>query len=85
MALPQSFLVSDVVLSNNLSSKQGQGQQTPDEERRMPLFGKITAIHNASLEISNANGTPSQSKSIRKLNFAKIGKQPSAATSKSAT
>jgi hypothetical protein len=33
MALPQSFLVSDVVLSNNLSSKQGQGQQTPDEER----------------------------------------------------
>src|SRR6266446_5769164 len=56
MALPQSFLVSDVVLSNNLSSKQGQGQQTPDEERRMPLFGKITAIHNASLEISNANG-----------------------------
>src|SRR6266852_612275 len=56
MALPQSFLVSDVVLSNNASSKQGQGQQTPDEERRMPLFGKITAIHNASLEISNANG-----------------------------
>src|SRR6266850_2489777 len=56
MALPQSFLVSDVVLSNNLSSRQGQGQQTPDEERRMPLFGKITAIHNASLEISNANG-----------------------------
>ena len=53
MALPQSFLVSDVSLSQD---KQGQGQQTPDEERRMPLFGKITAIHNASLEISNANG-----------------------------
>jgi len=50
MALPQSFLVSDVVLSQD---KQGQG---PDEERRMPLFGKITAIHNATLEISNANG-----------------------------
>src|SRR5882762_8321515 len=43
MALPQSFLVSDVVLSNNLSSKQGQGQQTLDEERRMPLFVKITS------------------------------------------
>src|SRR6267154_3099611 len=53
MALPQSFLVSDVVLSQD---KQGKDQQTLDEERRMPLFGKITAIHNATLEISNANG-----------------------------
>jgi hypothetical protein len=44
--------VSDVVLSQDLqSSKQGQ-----DEERRMPLFGKITAIHDSSLEISNPNG-----------------------------
>jgi Domain of unknown function (DUF5666) len=52
MALPQSFLVSDVVLSQGLqSSKQGQ-----DEERRMPLFGKITAIHDSSFEISNPNG-----------------------------
>jgi hypothetical protein len=52
MALPQSFLVSDVVLSQDLqSSKQGQ-----DEERRMPLFGRITAIHDSSLEISNPNG-----------------------------
>jgi len=50
MALPQSFLVSDVALSQDLP-KQGQ-----DEERRMPLFGKITAIHDSSLEISNANG-----------------------------
>jgi len=53
MALPQSFLVSDVVLSQD---KQGKDQQPGDEERRMPLFGKITAIHNATLEISNANG-----------------------------
>lgn len=50
MALPQSFLVSDVVLSQD-STKQGQ-----DEERRIPLFGKITAIHDSSLEISNPNG-----------------------------
>lgn len=50
MALPQSFLVSDVVLSQD-SPKQGQ-----DEERRIPLFGKITAIHDSSLEISNPNG-----------------------------
>ena len=51
MALPQSFLVSDVALSQDLQSvKQGQ-----DEERRIPLFGKITAIHDSSLEISNPN------------------------------
>jgi hypothetical protein len=47
MALPQSFLVSDVVLS--------QGH-VPGEEGRVPLFGKITAIHDSSLEISNPNG-----------------------------
>jgi hypothetical protein len=51
MALPQSFLVSDVVLSQNKL-----GQQGSDEERRMPLFGKITAIHDSSLEISNPAG-----------------------------
>jgi hypothetical protein len=53
MALPQSFLVSDVVLSQD---KQAQVQQSPEEERRMPLFGKITAIHDSSLQISNPNG-----------------------------
>ena len=51
MALPQSFLLSDVVLSQDATY-----QQAPGEERRMPLFGKITAIHDASLEISNPNG-----------------------------
>src|SRR5258708_32617591 len=53
MALPQSFLVSDVVLSQD---KQAKDEQTGYERPRMPLFGKITAIHNATLEISNANG-----------------------------
>jgi hypothetical protein len=52
MALPQSFLLPDVVLSQNAP----YGQQNPDEERRIPLFGKITAIHDSSLEISNPNG-----------------------------
>src|SRR4029077_11364979 len=52
MALPQSFLMSDVVLSQDTPSY----KQTPREEGRMPLFGKITAIHDASLEISNPNG-----------------------------
>jgi len=52
MALPQSFLVSDVVLSQDTPSyKQG-----PREEGRMPLFGRITAIHESSIEISNPNG-----------------------------
>lgn len=53
MALPQSFLVSDVVLSQDTPADQ---QQAPGEERRMPLFGKITALHESSLQISNPNG-----------------------------
>jgi hypothetical protein len=52
MALPQSFLVSDVVLSQDKPSNQA----TPGEDGRMPLFGKITAIHESSLQISNPNG-----------------------------
>jgi len=52
MALPQSFLVSDIVLSQDSPSY----KQAPREEGRMPLFGKITAIHEASMEISNPNG-----------------------------
>ena len=56
MALPQSFLVSDVVLSQDAPAhKKGQGQQTQDEGR-MPLFGKITAIHDSTIELSNPNG-----------------------------
>src|SRR5260370_254849 len=49
MALPQSLLWSDVVLSQDAPSR----QHTPGEEGRMPLFGKITAIHNSSFEISS--------------------------------
>src|ERR1700732_266560 len=49
MALPQSFLLSDVVLSQD-------AQQTPGDDRHMPLFGKITALHESSLQISNPNG-----------------------------
>src|ERR1700730_633763 len=52
MALPQSFLVSDVVLSQDTPSY----QQAPGEEGRMPLFGKIAALHDSSLQISNPNG-----------------------------
>jgi hypothetical protein len=52
MALPQSFLLSDVVLSQDGPPR----QQAPGEDGRMPLFGKITAIHNSSFEISNPNG-----------------------------
>src|SRR5260370_35077837 len=52
MALPQSFHQTDVVLSQDAASH----QQDPGEEGRMPLFGKITAIHDSSLQISNPNG-----------------------------
>src|ERR1700756_3530786 len=55
MALPQSFLVSDVVLSQDAPPRQHQ-QQGQGDGRRMPLFGKITAINDSSLEISNPNG-----------------------------
>src|SRR5437868_12247230 len=50
VALPQSMLVSDVSLSSN--------RQAPADERRVPLFGKITAIHERSLELANPNGEP---------------------------
>src|SRR5258707_1149658 len=52
MALPQSFLVSDIVLSQDTPSY----KEAPGEEGRMPLFGKITAIRDSSLQISNPNG-----------------------------
>ena len=56
MALPQSFLVSDVVLSQDAPAhKKEPAQQTPDEGH-MPLFGKITAIHDSTIQISNPNG-----------------------------
>src|SRR5579859_5650415 len=51
MALPQSFLVSDVALTQDAAQKQNSG-----EERRMPLFGKITAVHDSTIELSNPNG-----------------------------
>jgi Domain of unknown function (DUF5666) len=54
MALPQSLLVSDVALKQDAHSQKAQGSQ--GDEQRMPLFGKITAIHSSSLEISNPNG-----------------------------
>jgi Domain of unknown function (DUF5666) len=57
VALPQTFLVSDVALSQPREHRQDQGQDRPfgDGEHRMPLFGKITAIHPDSIEISNPN------------------------------
>src|SRR6202035_1275224 len=52
IALPQSFLLSDVVLSQDAPAN----QQPSGDDRRMPLFGKITALHESSLQISNPNG-----------------------------
>jgi Domain of unknown function (DUF5666) len=67
MALPQSFLVSDVVLSQDNPAY----KQAPDEQRRMPLFGKITAIHESSLEIANPNGETVTVKLTPKTEFRK--------------
>jgi hypothetical protein len=52
IALPQSFLASDVALPQDAP---GDRQATGDE-RRMPLFGKITAVRDGSLQIQNPNG-----------------------------
>src|SRR5260370_32099339 len=52
IALPQSFLASDVGLRQDAP---GDRQATGDE-RRMPLFGKITAVRDGSLQIQNPNG-----------------------------
>src|SRR5258708_10245017 len=73
MALPQSFLLSDVVLSQDGPSR----QHTPGEEGRMPLFGKITAIHNSSFEISNPNGDTGTVKLTPQTEFRKDRETPS--------
>jgi hypothetical protein len=52
IALPQSFLASDVSLRQDAPGDKA----TPGDERRMPLFGKITALRGSELEILNPNG-----------------------------
>jgi hypothetical protein len=52
IALPQSFLASDVALRQDAPAD----TQPPGDERRMPLFGKITAVRASELQIQNANG-----------------------------
>jgi hypothetical protein len=67
VALPQSMLVSDVGLSQDApADKQG-----PGDERRVPLFGKITAIHDSSLEVANPNGETVTVKLTPKTEFRK--------------
>src|SRR5690349_5111006 len=67
LALPQSLLASDVTLSQEVpQDRRGQG-----DERRVPLFGKITAIHDSSLEVANPNGEPVVVKLTAKTEFRK--------------
>jgi Domain of unknown function (DUF5666) len=67
LALPQSLLVSDVTLSQEVpQDRPGQG-----DERRVPLFGKITAIHDSLLEVVNPNGEPVVVKLTPKTEFRK--------------
>jgi len=67
VALPQSVLVSDVILSQEVP----QDKQAPGEERRIPLFGKITAVHDSSLEVTNPNGESVVVKLTSKTEFRK--------------
>src|SRR5262249_44077037 len=56
-ALPQSFLAPDVALNQPATGPKSQDQDRmgADGERRMPLFGKITAIRADALEITTPN------------------------------
>src|ERR1700675_1239872 len=66
IALPQSFLASDVSLRQEPQGdrpgpdvdRQGPNsdRQGPNSDRRMPLFGKITAVREGALEVQTANG-----------------------------
>jgi Domain of unknown function (DUF5666) len=67
VALPQSLLVSDVSLSQEVPSD----KQSQADERRIPLFGKITAIHDTSLEVANPNGESVVVKLTPKTEFRK--------------
>jgi uncharacterized protein DUF5666 len=67
LALPQSRLVSDVSLK-----QEGAHEQRPQgDERRIPLFGKIAAVHENTLEITNPNGEPVTVKLTPKTEFRK--------------
>lgn len=67
LALPQSRLVSDVSLRQEV----GRAERPQGDERRMPLFGKITAVHENSLEVTNPNGEPVTVKLTAKTEFRK--------------
>jgi hypothetical protein len=49
----------------------GNAGQGPDEQRATPLFGKITAVHDSSIEILNANGENVTVKLTGKTQFRK--------------
>ena len=70
VALPQSVLVSDVSLSQEVPPGK-QDKQGPGDDRRIPLFGKITAVHDNSLEIANPNGETIVVKLTSKTEFRK--------------
>ena len=67
IALPQSFLASDVALRQDASGE----RQAPDQERRLPLFGKIAAVLEGALEVENPNGERVVVKLTRETEFRK--------------
>ena len=54
IALPQSLLTSDVSLRQE--PQPDRDRQAPNGDRRMPLFGKVTALREGALEVQTANG-----------------------------
>jgi len=67
MALPQSMLISDVTLRQDAAPD----KQTPRGERRISLLGKVTAVHDDSLEIANPKGEAVTVKITAKTEFHK--------------
>jgi hypothetical protein len=67
LALPQARLESDVSLRQD-AAREGRPQ---GDERHVPLFGKITAVHQDSLEVTNPNGEPVTVKLTAKTEYRK--------------
>jgi Domain of unknown function (DUF5666) len=65
------FQASPPVCATVAQEPGGAPGQVPGENERMPLFGKITAVHDKTLELSNLNGETVTVKITDKTEFRK--------------
>jgi hypothetical protein len=73
LALAIAFFQSLPAVSAAMRQEPGgaPSRQAPGENERMPLFGKITAVHDKTLELSNVNGETVTVKITDKTEFRK--------------